>query len=101
MCERSLESPLVGDEHAHRHVVGQRDRLQYLLGVGELRDDVGTDEARDLDPPEPGAPEQLDQPHLLGRRDHLGFVLKAVPRTDLPDANLVRKRAHSGDSMDA
>ena len=55
------------------------------VGVRELRDHVGPDEARHLDPPQPGPAEQLDQPHLVRGRDHLGLVLEPVARADLAD----------------
>ena len=42
-----------------------------------------------------GLAEQLDQAHLVGRRDHLGLVLKAVARPDLSDPDARGKSAHS------
>ena len=42
----------------------------------------------------PVAPSMLDQPHLLGRGDHLGLVLKAVPGADFADAHLRGELGH-------
>ena len=77
-------------------VLGDVDRLEHLARVGELRDHVGAHEARDLQPPQAGAGEQLDQAHLVGGGDHLGLVLEAVARADLADADVLDRGAHVG-----
>src|SRR5205085_7370218 len=83
----ALPISLVGDQHAERDALRQADRLQHIFGVGQLRDHIGTHEARDLDTSQTAAPEQLDKPNLVGRRDHLRLVLKPVAGTDFADAD--------------
>ena len=39
--------------------------------------------------------EELDQPDLVGGRDHLGLVLKPVARADLADADRLGQLAHA------
>src|SRR4051794_5123598 len=85
-----VEAALVGDEHRHADVVGDVRALEHLAPVGQLRDDVGADEARDLQPLDAGARELLDEPDLVLGGDDLGLVLKAVARADLADAHAVR-----------
>ena len=58
--------------------------LEHLGGVGELGDHVGAHEARHLEPPQAGARERVDQLDLARGGDHLGLVLEAVARADLP-----------------
>jgi hypothetical protein len=87
--ERVVEPALVGDEDGDRHVAGDVRAPEHLGPVCELRDHVGAHEARDLEPPDAGAREHLDQAHLVGRRDDLGLVLEAVAGTDLADAHLL------------
>ena len=69
-------------------------RGQHLVGVGQLRDDVGAHEARRLDAPQPGAHERVDEPHLVVGRDDLRLVLEAVARADLADAHALGKLGH-------
>ena len=83
--ERVVQAARVRDEHAARDAVRDVDRRQHLARVGELRDDVGAHEARDLDAPQPGAREPVDQRDLVGGRDDLRLVLQAVARADLAD----------------
>jgi hypothetical protein len=87
--QRVVEPALVRDEHRHGHVVGDVRRAQDLRAVGQLGNHVGAHEARDLEPPDAGARQHLDQAHLVGRRDDFRLVLEAVPRADLADAHLV------------
>src|SRR5206468_12389745 len=68
--------------------------VQHRGAVGQLRDHVGPHEARDLQAPQPGAPERLDEPHLVGGGDHLGLVLEAVARPDLANAHGLGELAH-------
>ncbi len=98
VAERGVEATLVGDEHAHRNLLGDVHTLQHLGGVGELGDHVGAHEARDLQPPQPGARERVDQLHLARGGDDLGLVLKAVARPDLPDPHGAGRRRHHIDS---
>jgi len=56
-----------------------------LARVGELRDHIGADEARDLEPLDARARERVDQLDLALGRDDLGLVLEPVTRPDLPD----------------
>ena len=92
--ERGLEPAFVRHQHRQRHVVGRVDLVQHLGGVGKLRDHVGADEARDLEPPDAGAGEHLDQPDLVVGGDDLGLVLEAVTRADFADPDLFHgKRA--------
>ena len=85
VAQRALEAALVGDQHAHRNPGGDVDPLQHLGGVGELGEHVGAHEARDLEARQPGARERVDQLHLALGGDHVGLVLEAVARADLPD----------------
>ena len=98
--ERRVEPLLVRDQDADRDVLRDVDRAEHLGGVGELRDDVGPHEARDLQPPQPGAREQVDEPDLLGGRDDLGLVLEAVARPDLADPDGVRQPARAAHDID-
>ena len=45
----------------------------------------------DLDAPQAGAHERVDEPHLVVGGDDLGLVLEAVARTDLADAHALWK----------
>ena len=85
--ERVAETPAVRHQHHPGDVVRQVDAAEHLDAVGQLRDDVGPDEARDLDPLEAGPAQGVDQPDLVRGRDRLGFVLEAVAGPDLPDAH--------------
>ena len=93
-AQRVVQPALVGDQDRDRDVVGAVDAGQHLVGVGQLRDDVGAHEARRLDAPQPGAHERVDEPHLVVGRDDLRLVLKAVARADLADAHALRKLGH-------
>jgi hypothetical protein len=89
MPQSAFEPARVRDEHAYGDVVRQTDSLEYVLGVGELRDHVGPHEAGYLDSLEPSRAEQLDQADLFRGGDDLWFVLKAVPGPDLSDLHAV------------
>ena len=93
-AQRVVQAALVGDQDGDRDVVGHSDPRQHLVGVGELRDDVGAHEARRLDPLHAGARERVDQAHLVVGRDDLGLVLEAVARADLADADGLGKVWH-------
>ena len=96
--ERVVEPALVGDQHRHRHVVGDVRSAQHLGAVGELGDHVGAHEARDLEAPQARARERLDQLDLGRGRDHLGLVLEAVARADLADADAVHSDLHHAEA---
>ena len=64
---RPLQSPLVRDQHGRADLARQVDPGEHLGGVGELRDHVGTDEARDLHPVHTRAGEHVDQLDLARR----------------------------------
>src|SRR4051794_30640072 len=89
--ERGLQPARVGHQDRERDVVGHVDALEHRARVVELRDDVGPDEARDLQPLEARSRERVDQTDLVVGRDALGLVLEAVARPDLADAH----RRHS------
>ena len=72
---------------------------QHLRPVGELRNHVGTNEARHLEPRRPGAREHLHKPHLVVGGDHLRLVLEAVPGTDLADLHVLALRSGHGQIM--
>src|SRR5205823_5089071 len=93
VSKRPLQSPLIGDQHADGYLVGQADRFKDLLGVGQLRDHVRADKARDLDPAKPRAAEEFDKADLLGGWYHLGLVLETISRTDLTHLDARRKLA--------
>jgi hypothetical protein len=84
-AQRILQPALVRDQDGERDAVRRIYRRQHLAGIGKLRDHVGADEARDLQPAQPRARQEVDQPHLVGGRDHLGLVLEAVARPHLAD----------------
>ena len=86
--QRVLQPPLVRDQHRQAHVVRHVDAGEHVGRVGQLRDDVRPHEARDLQPLEAGRCEQLDQPHLIVGRHHLGLVLEPVPGPDLADVDV-------------
>ena len=90
--ERVLEPLLVRDQHGERDAFGRVDRPEHLPRVGELRDHVGAHEARHLEAAQPGAREHVDQPHLVGRGDHLGLVLEPVARPHLADPDVVHRQ---------
>ena len=92
--ERGVQPALVRDEDGDAHAVGNIDSLEHLRRVSQLRDDVGTDEARRLEPPQAGTRESVDQPHLVGGRDDLRLVLEAVAGTDLAHPRRCRQRGH-------
>src|SRR4051794_16599120 len=87
--ERVVQAALVGDEHRDGDVGGDPRALEDLAAVGELRDDVGAHEARDLEALEAAVRERLDQTDLVVGGDDLGLVLKAIARADLADADAV------------
>ena len=87
VLEGGRQASLVGHEDGQLDAVGDVDAVQHVDRIVELRDDVGTHEARDLDPAQPRPCERVDEPHLVLRRDALGLVLEAVARSDLPDAD--------------
>ena len=58
-AQRVLQPAHVGDQHRHAHALGRVDPGEHLVGVGELRDHVGADEARGLDAPQAGAHERV------------------------------------------
>ena len=72
---------------------------ERTIGVGELRDHVRAHERGQLDPAQPRGAQHPDQPHLLGRRDHLGLVLEPVARPDLADPDALRQLAHAAEVM--
>src|SRR5437764_3124465 len=92
--ERILEAALVGDEDADADVVGNVRALEDLAAVGELRNDVRADEARHLQPLQPGPREHLDEPDLVVGGDDLRLVLEPVARADLADADALREVGH-------
>ena len=92
--EGVLEAALVRDQDREGDAVGPLERCEHLGAVGELRDHVGADERGHLDPLQPGGDQHLDQPHLVGGRDHLRLVLEAVARADLADPDAVGVAGH-------
>jgi hypothetical protein len=88
-----IQAARVRDEHAACDVLRDVDRRQHFASIGELRDDVGAHEARELDPAQACPCEPLDERDLVGGRNDLGLVLQAVARADLAD--LDRRRHHA------
>ena len=88
VLQRLLEASLVRDEDHQRDVVRNVDEMENLDRVVELRYDVRAHEARHLDAPQPGPRERIDQPNLVGCRDPLRLVLKAVAGADLANLDL-------------
>ena len=70
---------------------GTSIRAQHLGRVGQLRDHVGTDEARDLQATQPGPGQRIDQLDLGLGGDDLRLVLEPVARAHLPDPHAARK----------
>ncbi len=93
-AQGDLEPTLVRDQDREGDVVGPLERREHLGAVSELRDHVGADERGHLDPLQPGGDQHLDQPDLVGGRDHLRLVLEAVARPDLTDPDAVRVAGH-------
>ena len=93
-AERVVEPALIRDQDREGDVFGTLERREHRGAVGELRDHVGADERGDLDPLQARGDEHLDQPDLVGRRDHLRLVLKAVARADLADPHAGRISRH-------
>lgn len=81
--ESVLETASVRDQHRIRNAFRPVDPGEDLGRIGKLRDHVGPDERGDLDPPEPGLRQQVDQADLVRSGDHFGLVLETVPGTDL------------------
>ena len=92
MAQRALEAAPVRDEHAEPHVVGHVDAGEHLRRVGELRDDVGPDEARDLEALDARGGERVDHPHLVFGRDAIGLVLEPVAGTHFADVDALAHR---------
>ena len=83
--ERVVEPALVRDQDRYRHAVRDLRAPQDLRPVGDLRDHVGTNEARDLEAADAGPGQHLHQPHLVVGGDDLRLVLEAVAGADLAD----------------
>ena len=93
LLQRALEPALVRDQDRERDPVAALDRVSTSLGIGELRDHVGTHERGHLEPLAARSREQVDQPDLLLGGDDLGLVLEAVAGADLADPDALGKLA--------
>jgi len=94
--ERVVQAALVGHEHAEQHVGGYIDARKHLGAVGQLRDDVGADEARHLKALQAAGGEAFDEPDLVVGRDAVRLVLKSVAGPDLPDLHALAHDAGRG-----
>ena len=94
---RAFFAPMGMRQDPLRNSKGQVTQAVFVFTnmLRKLLNDVRADEAGDLDPPQPGGPERVDQPHLLSGSDHLGLVLKAVSRADFADSHPCGKRCHT------
>src|SRR5262249_35257689 len=68
-----------------------RERLQDVLGIGELRNPARADERGGLDAPLTGRGQRPDQPQLPLQRNDAQLVLESVPGTDLVDVDAARE----------
>ena len=84
-CDGPLGAAAVGDERPVGEAVAARQPREQLVGVGELRHDVGPHERGDLDRAEAGIGDQLDHAQLVGGRNDAREALQAVARPDLDD----------------
>ena len=97
--KRALEAALIRDQDSYFDARRKLASREHLLGIRQLRNDIRAHERRQLDPVETCAAEQLDEPELVGGRDHLGLVLEAVARPDLADAHALGERVAHAASM--
>ncbi len=56
-----------------------------VVGIGQLRDSIGMDEAGGLDVAQAGTNQTVDEPQLVGSVNNDSFVLQAVARANLID----------------
>jgi hypothetical protein len=84
--KRAVEPPFIGNEDRAADRRRDVDRPQHVGGIRQLGDDVGADEAGQLQALQARAGEAVDERHLGLCGDDLRLVLKAVPGADLADA---------------
>ncbi|MNT47381.1 hypothetical protein D3C72_1840910 [compost metagenome] len=84
--EGIFETAQVGGERAVDHARFALDLREDLGGAGHLRHPFGRNETADFDIAEPGCGQCVDQLHLIGNTDGLGFILQAVAWADFDNA---------------
>ncbi|MCY1421143.1 hypothetical protein D9M71_367890 [compost metagenome] len=84
--EGIFKTAQVGSKCAIDHTRFALDLRENLGGAGHLRHPLGRHETADFYIAEPGCGQCIDQLHLVGNTDGLGFVLQAVARADFDNA---------------
>jgi hypothetical protein len=87
----SFKAVNVGTEGAQRDSAGTEDMFAEVVGVGELWDPLGGNEARDLDTSKASGHERVDQAQLLAQGDREALVLETVARRDFVKGNSIGK----------
>ncbi len=88
-CLGALEAALVRHQHRVADTCPPFEASHQLVGVGQLRDRRGRDEAGGLDLAQPRVGQEPDERQLVVGADRRLLVLETVARTDLVDPNVV------------
>src|SRR6185312_8960851 len=90
----ALQAFLVEPERGVADAVAAADAVHHRLGVGPARHALGIDEGDDLDAPQAGLRQRIDERDLALGRDRPRLDLEALARALLMDIDPLRQIAH-------